>query len=118
MTLHWLSNCLGWAVLSSPCLALMMEMNFLWNKMRLCRFAGLCYDVGVHADQGLPDTGLQHLQLQESFESAFFFIFPHFSSSVSESFKLVGQAPVVAQWLTNPTSIHEDAGSIPGLSQG
>ena len=23
--------------------------------------------------------------------------------------------PIVAQWLTNPTSIYEDVGSIPGL---
>ena len=32
---------------------------------------------------------------------------------ISESFRV----PVVAQWVKNPTSIHEDEGSIPGLTQ-
>ena len=26
--------------------------------------------------------------------------------------------PIVAQWLTNTTGIHEDVGLIPGLAQG
>ena len=31
--------------------------------------------------------------------------------------ELVWGVPIVAQWFENPTRIHEDEGSIPGLSQ-
>ena len=38
--------------------------------------------------------------------------------SKSLALRLVhGGIPVVAQWVKNPTSIHEDVGSIPGLTQ-
>ena len=38
-------------------------------------------------------------------------------SNDMETQKEIQGAPVVAQQFTNPTSIHEDVGSVPGLAQ-
>ena len=39
---------------------------------------------------------------------------PH---TFKEKKKMILGVPIMPQWLTNLTSIHEDAGSIPGLAQ-
>ena len=31
--------------------------------------------------------------------------------------KSLSAVPIAAQWITNPTVVHEDAGMIPGLAQ-
>ena len=36
---------------------------------------------------------------------------------IGKKIRNVFEVPVVAQWLMNPTSIHEDSGMIPGLAQ-
>ena len=46
---------------------------------------------------------------------ALFFPLTHVVSTADK--KIKPGVPVMAQWLTNPTSIHEDVGSIPGLAQ-
>ena len=36
---------------------------------------------------------------------------------LNRDLKIIEGVPIVAKWLANPTSIHEDTGLIPGLPQ-
>ena len=38
-------------------------------------------------------------------------------TNIEYSIEINEGAPIVAQWVKNPTSIHEDSGSIPGLAR-
>ena len=39
------------------------------------------------------------------------------SPALATRYEKESGVPIMAQWLTNPTSVHKDEGSIPSLSQ-
>ena len=55
---------------------------------------------------GLEDTLVYHFMLEETYENVFHI-----------AIKRKAGVPFVAPWLMNPTKIHGDAESIPGLMQ-
>ena len=55
-----------------------------------------------------------------SYFISYFYYLIYLISSLLFTFsllKLFPGVPVVAEWLTNPTRIHDDGGLIPGLAQ-
>ena len=52
-----------------------------------------------------------------SYNNPMRWLLPGINIPILQMKKLRPRVPLVAQWLTNPTRIHEDSGLIPGLVQ-
>ena len=65
----------------------------------------------------LTEAILKYTTLNLDREEGKIYLHMNFISQSAPAIKKITGVSVVAQWLTNPTRIHEDVGLIPGLAQ-